>query len=80
MKLKVLKLFRDKFDAKKVYQPGTEVECDDKTRCDDLILRGLCAAVEEVEEVVEEGGASKEETPEVPKAPKSGTSKKGTKK
>ena len=62
MKLKVLRLFRDKFDPKKSYQPGTEVNFDDEARCNDLIRRGLCEAVNDPKKAE----APAEETPEVP--------------
>lgn len=112
MTLKVLNVFRDKYDAAKVYKPGDVVQFVDDDRCKDLIQRGLCEAVkktsqktkepekveEPVEETPEKADAPVEEAPEVTaekpetaeapaeeekpvaKAPKSGTSKKGSKK
>jgi hypothetical protein len=47
MKLIVLKKFRDKEDAKKVYAPGQEVTHFDKERAGDVIKRGLCKKVVE---------------------------------
>ena len=70
MKLKVLRLFRDKFDPKKSYQPGTEVNFDDEARCNDLFRRGLCEAVNDpskkTAEKPKKAEAPAEETPEVP--------------
>lgn len=113
MTLKVLNVFRDKYDTAKVYKPGDVVQFVDDDRCKDLIQRGLCEAVkktsqktakepekveEPVEETPEKADAPVEEAPEVTaeepetaeapaeeekpvaKAPKSGTSKKGSKK
>lgn len=70
MTLKVLNVFRDKYDAAKVYKPGDVVQFVDNDRCKDLIQRGLCEAVKKTSqktakepEKVEEPA---EETPEVP--------------
>lgn len=49
MKLRVIKQFLDKFDRRIVYEPSQVIEIDDKDRCDDMLSRGLCEAVEPAE-------------------------------
>lgn len=41
MKVKVLKLFRDKNDHVTLYEPGMILEVKDEARANDLIERGL---------------------------------------
>ncbi|MDH6308035.1 hypothetical protein M2451_002554 [Dysgonomonas sp. PFB1-18] len=42
MELKVLKPFRDKEDAKKIYKVGETIEMDNLERINDLVVRGIC--------------------------------------
>ena len=49
MKVKVISIFRDKF-TDQLYNPGEEIEIQDKVRVEDLEARRLAERVEEKEE------------------------------
>lgn len=65
MELLVLRQFRDKFNPSKLYKEEDIISFEDKARCQDLIKRGLCKAVEIPFEECEIGGAEATETKEV---------------
>lgn len=50
MKLKVLQQFQDKFNHSTIYSPSQIIEIEDKKRCEDMIRRGLCEAIQETPE------------------------------
>lgn len=50
MRVKVIKIFRDKF-TKELYQVGKELEIADESRVEDLVSRELVEAIEEKKEV-----------------------------
>lgn len=52
MKIKVKSSFVDKY-TRELYQPGANIDIDDKDRVNDLIARGLAEAVEEADEAEE---------------------------
>lgn len=43
--MKVLKVFRDKYNPERIYRPDEEFTCDDQERINDLISRGLIEGV-----------------------------------
>lgn len=57
MELLVLRQFRDKFNPSKLYKEEDVISFDDLARCQDLIKRGLCKAVEIPFEECEKEGA-----------------------
>ena len=52
MKVKVLKIFRDKF-TKELYSVGVELDIEDEDRIEDLTSRGLVEAIKE--KIADEG-------------------------
>ncbi|MDR2138545.1 MAG: hypothetical protein LBP50_03225 [Tannerella sp.] len=58
MKIVVIKTFRDKYNPDKIFNPGEIVSGFDDGRARDLVLRGLAAAVKEVD-----GGSPPETSP-----------------
>ena len=60
MELLVISNFRDKFNPSKLYKEGDVISFDDLARCQDLIKRGLCKAVEMPFEECEMEGAEAE--------------------
>lgn len=60
MELLVISNFRDKFNPSKLYKEGDIISFDDLARCQDLIKRGLCKAVEMPFEECETEGAEAE--------------------
>ena len=75
MKLKVLQSFIDKFNGKTIYSPSQIIEIEDKNRCEDLISRGLCEAIEEVEAEPKAEAKTESEAETEAKEPKVDTSK-----
>ena len=45
MKLKAIKVFRDKTDSEKLYKVGDILNIDDLARVNDLVSRGLCEII-----------------------------------